>query len=80
MAEISKESKVIVCLILPFIEAAVFCLYWNIFRTFEAVGLGTVNYWTALGIDLSISAIVAAFATAFWSSKVFIDRYYPYAD
>lgn len=51
-------------LLAVFTEPAGFCIWWNIAKTHEAVGLGTVNYWTALGVNLAASSAVASLATA----------------
>lgn len=32
-------------------------------------GLGTVNFLTALGVDVTVSTVISAFALAFWSAK-----------
>lgn len=44
----------------PFLEAGAFCLYWNVFKVYEAVGhgVGTVNFWTAIGVSFVVSNIL----------------------
>lgn len=78
----SKGAKVITQLLLGPLEAAVFCLYWNIFQVHVAIGhgLGTVNYWTALGVDVTVSSVISAFALAFWGAKYFARNMSIYAN
>lgn len=66
MQEMSKGTACTAALLSPFIEAAFFCLYWNVFKVYEAVGhgLGTVGYLTALGVDLAASSVLLALAGA----------------
>lgn len=70
-SETSKQLTTALGLVLmPFIDAAFFCLYWNEFDVHGAVGhgLGTVNYWTAVGVNLTVSLVLGVFAAAIYSS------------
>lgn len=75
----STSAKWITLFLTGPIEAGAFCLYWNVFKTYEAVGhgFGTVNYWTALGVDFTVSCIISAFALAFWMSRQTAERLNP---
>lgn len=71
----SKPEKIMYLLIGGLIEAAMFCLYWNVFDTHSAVGLGSVNYWTALGVDYSAACIFMAMGMAWYGGKIYAEEY-----
>jgi hypothetical protein len=79
----STGEKIFALSLLPFVETGIFILFWNILRVHSAVGhhLGTVNFWTALGVDIVVAGIVSAvFATPFWGAKYNVGKLYDTLD
>lgn len=73
----STNEKIFQFVFGGFIEAGMFCIFWNIFETCYAVGhnLGTVNFWTALGVDYSICIVFYSIGIAWYSGKIIADEY-----
>lgn len=60
---------------LSFLEPAVVCLWWNVFKLHSFFGLGTISYWNAMGISVILATIVGGVANAWYKTSYYARVY-----